>query len=349
MAGLKGLSGTPAAPAPVAEPAPADAADPAAPVADPATAEPAKAETTEPAEPAKPADEPAKPADEPAGAAAIRKLEQHTRRQLAEERAKQQAELDTQKTAWSAKLEKAADLERKLAAGREDPVALLKSIGFTDDDLAGAGRLIYGSSTEGAKDPRYKQAGEAALAKTQQLTQVQKLEAKLAAFEEQQTRRDQAAQAQAQIDRFATAMTKAIPPESPIAKGYAKHPDKVRDALLRVGDELYIASGPSNDLRDVPTHAEIFAAYERQRDEALEMYGIDPAILKSPTAKPAIKPAATIAPAGVGAPTAPTASPASPVASPTPAPVPAVRDPKVPMTRDEVLAGLARLKATGIA
>jgi hypothetical protein len=349
LAGLKAARSGAADPAAPIAPAVATPAADAAPVEEPA-ADPAASDAVDPADP--PADpiDPPKPTEEQAGAAAIRKLEQHTRRQLAEERAKQQADLDNQKTAWSAKLEKAAELERKLAAGREDPVALLKSLGYSDDDLAGVGRLVYGASTEGAKDPRYKAAGEAHLAKTQQMTQVQKLEQKLADLEKKQEERDIAAKQQAEELSYLDEVTKAIPTESPIAKAVAKHPAKVRSALLGVARELYLASGPSNDLRDVPSHAEVLAAYEKKRDETLEMFGIDPSILKSPTVKPAIRPAATLAPSGSAAPTPAAAVVAAPVATPTPVLAPQVTasttSPKAP-SREEFLANFAKLRSVG--
>lgn len=320
MAALRNGTSPPAAAAPVAPPAVPAIADPA-----PADPETPVAARPDPAPPA-PATE------EPPGMAAVRKAEQHARRQIAEERSRQQAEFDAQKIAWQAKLDKATALEQRLENARRDPIGLLKAAGFTDDDLEPLGRTLYGASPAGQKDPRYKASGEADLRARAESERVQRLETELRDLKGSLTKRDEQAQIQAHLDQFADGVVKAVGDTTPIARAaLSKNPARVRAALLEVADRLYTDSGPSHDLRDVPTPAQVLAAYEADRRAELEMYGIDPAVIgrgHAPAAAPApapAPPAATIAPSGSSAGLAP-----------RPSPLP---------SREEQLAALAKLRA----
>lgn len=311
--------------APAAEPA---AADPAPAAADPA---PAVAADPPPA-----ATEP--PAAEPPGMAAVRKAEQHARRQLAAERAAMIADFDEQKTAWQTKIHRAAELEAKIAAARQDPLAAMAALGFAETDYEAVGRLLYAHSPEGQKDPRHKAAAAQTLAQREQQTAMEKLQAKLDALEANVSARDQKAEQQARADRYINSVTKAAGDETPLAKSaLAKNPDKTKAALYQIALRLFAESGPSDDLRDDPTPAEVLRAYEEQRTAELEELGFDPKTIgRAPAPAPAAvaaptpaapRPSATLAPAGAGA--------------------PAVTRPTTPPSRDDVLAALAKMRSTG--
>ncbi len=151
---------------------------------------------------------------------------------------------------------------------------------------------------------------------------------------------DAHAKEQVAVDRYLASVTKAVGDDTPLARAaLAKNPDRTRGVLTQIADELWASSGPSDDLRDVPTPTEVLAAYEARRTAELEELGIDPKLIgraaapapvtptPAPVATPTARPTATIAPSSVGAPIIPK--------------VPG------PPSREEVLAGLQKLRTVG--
>lgn len=322
--------------APGTEQAPVDPA--AAPAVDPEPEPAAPAEAT----PAAPEPAPVVPPAEPPGMAAVRKQEQHLRKQLAQERAQMQAEFQAQQREWQVKLEAAAAREAKLASARQDPIAALQALGFTEADFDPVGRLIYAASPSGKKDPAAAAAAAQELARSGQnrevLSTIDSLKKEIAELRQthQQTIAQQ--QAQANLDRYMASVTKAVGDSTPLARSaMAKNPERTRRTLEQIADELFMSSGPSDELRDVPTPAEVLQAYEARRAAELEELGIDPRLIgraapaapvaAAPPVAPAPRPAATIAPSGVAAPTVPK----------TPG----------PPSREDVLAGLQKLRTVG--
>lgn len=272
--------------------------------------------------------------------AAVRKAEQHNRRQLAAERAQMAQEFEQQKAQWQAKLDKAAEIERKIANARQDPLALLAAAGFSEHDYDPVGRLVYAASPKGKADPAAAAAAAQELARTganrETTTAIAALQKEIADLKAAQQQTVAQAQAQQRLDTYLAGVTKAIGDTSPLARAaFAKNPDRTRNTLTEIADQLYYSSGPSDDLRDVPTPGEVIAAYEARRSAELEELGIDPRTIgRAGTAAPTIvpvvtapRPAATIAPSGAGAPT--------------------VTKVPGPPSREEALAGLAKLRTVG--
>lgn len=332
---LEGLRAVREAREPVADGAGAAAATAApAQIADPATTpDPAATETPVAADPA--TAEPDAPAAEPPGMAAVRKAEQHARRQLAQERAAMLADFDTQKTAWQVKIDKASELESRIANARQDPLAAMAALGFSEHDYEAMGRLLYAHSPEGQKDPRHKAAAAQTLAQREQQAALDKLQRELVEMREGFTARERQAEQQARAERYMSNVTKAVSDETPLAKAaLTKNPDRTRAALFDIALRLYAESGPTDDLRDEPTPAEVLRAYDAQRSAELEELGFDPKTFGRPAAPaapapvtPPARPAATLAPAGAGAPVAPKSN--------------------EPPSREEVLAGLAKMRGVG--
>lgn len=303
-------------PAPDGDTVPAEVPTPADPVATP--------------DPAKPAE----PAPEPPGMAQVRKAEQHMRRQLAEERQRMLAEIEQQKTATQERITKAASIEAKLATARQDPLAAIQSLGFTEADFDALGRMIYAASPEGQKNPANRAVAQQSLAQREHATALEKLQREIAELKQGITQREQQQAQQAQLDAYLDKVTKALVPDSAplLHAALNKAPERTRAALAAIADRLWLESGPSDDLRDVPTPAEVHAAYERQRAEELEELGIDPKTIgrpaaSAPTPAPApqaARPAATLAPSGAAAPIVP--------------------KPVGPPSREEVLANLAKFR-----
>lgn len=324
-------------------------------IVDPAAAQVTAPPSETPVEPAVPAEVPAEPAAEPEpeptpapdieppGMAAVRKAEQHNRQRLAAERATMQADFDAQKSAWQTKLDKAAELEAKIASARQDPLAAFRAMGFGDADFDAIGRAIYAQSPEGQKDPRNRAAAEAALAKRSQETAVEKLERELKEMRESQSTRDKEAQAHATRAEIYTGITDALSDEAPHARYLVgKNPRAAQDRLLAIGHRLWTQSGPSDDTRDAPDPREVLKAYETERATEIKTIlgelaalGIDASTFGKPAPKavPVAKPTLVAPPATAPAPTV------APAVTPTPASKP------TPPDRSEVLAAIAKLRS----
>lgn len=211
------------------------------------------------------------PAPQPDEAAAIRKQEIHFRRQMAEERAKWQAEQERALSEYKPKLTKLEEFEARIAAAQDDPIAFLELGGWTSDKLEQLARLAYAHSPEGSKNPANKVAAHQTKAQRDLEAQVKELKEKQTAWERQVREREEQARMQAQVDNYFATVTKAVSDESPIVKArLAAMPDAARERMLAIADRLYTESGPSDDLRDVPEPAAIIKAYEQERRSDLE-------------------------------------------------------------------------------
>ncbi len=275
---------------------------------------------------------------------ALRKQEQHVRRQLAAERDKFTAEMERDRAAHQARVAKAESFESRVAHLKSDPAALidlLTDAGFGEADFEPLGKLLYGHSPEGQKQPGYKTVAHQSLAQRQLADKVAALEKQLGEATAAQARAAQEAQVRADLDRWYAGVTKAVGDDAPLARAaMAKNPDRVRERMTALAERIWTQSGPSDDLRDAPTPAQVIRAYEAERAAELEELGIDPKTAFRPAAPP--RPAATLAPS---APAAVTTPPAPPAPSPATQGTPPGKAP--PMTREEFLAELARRKAGG--
>ena len=259
------------------------------------------------------------------------------------------AEAEQLRVQHQARVDKAAAVEARLTALRQDPTQLLQILadaGYTDADYDAIGKLVYGHSPEGQKQPGYKAQAGSTLAQRKQAEKLEAMEQRIAELTQSLQQRDVQAQAQAQVDRFYQGVVKAVDDATPLAKAaLAKNPDRTRDRMLSIADRLYLSSGPSDDLRDIPSAADVLRAYESEVAAELADYGVDPKAFARPIAPPQPpKPAATIAPATTAAPT----PPAPPAAAQPPVAAPVVTTTSKPKpTREEFLADLAARRSAG--
>lgn len=256
------------------------------------------------------------------------------RKQLAEERARMQADFAAREAAWTAKLAEADALKAKVANPKQDPIAALTALGFSPDtDFDALGRLIYAHSPEGRKDPANAAAAAAKLGQTETKSELQEVKKQLADLQASLKQRDEQAAAQARVDEYLGTITKAVGETTPLAKSLvAKNPARAKQQFLEIAHRLYNESSDIPELREDPSPAEVLKAYEDARRAELADYGIDLGALTepqppaAPAAAPApARPATTIAPAAV----APSTPPAK----------------SGPPDRDEVLAQLAKMRS----
>lgn len=268
----------PAAPAPVApvQLPPAAGADPGRPVA---AAPP-------------PVDEPNDPA------AVLRRQEQHNRRQMAQERQQMQADFEVQRQQWQTKLDEHAKL--KALIDKRDPLALAAAAGWTEADFEGIAQTYYAASPEGKKDPNRARAAQALLEKRQEQSRVDKLESEFSEYrktaEQREQQAAQQAQAQAVAARWLDTVHGAAGDDTPIARS-ASDKAALNQRLLAETDRLWQESGPSDDLREMPTPTQVIRAYETRRRAELEALRPEYEALAKLTAPPPAAPAAAPAPA----------------------------------------------------
>jgi hypothetical protein len=275
-----------------------------------------------------------------------RRAEQHARQRLAEERAQLQADFERQRAAWAPQIAELDRLKAILSSARQDPAALFEAAGFGPADYEPLAQIAYAMSPEVQKDPRAAQgrkiAGMQSLAARAQAAEQEKIRTELQQLRDEQARRDAAAAAEQNVQRYMQTVTRAVGDTSPHARyAMTRAPEATQQRLLALADRLYTESGPSNDLRDVPKPEQVLKAYEQERVAhirdviaELEALGIDPATFGKPRApSPAPAPAPQAAAAPQIAP--PVATPATATAPTTP-PAPQSEDDKRRLALEEL-------------
>ena len=260
----------------------------------------------------------------------LRRQEQHLRRQMAGERAQMQAEFDQQKQAWQAKLDKFTQLEALLA--KRDPLALATAAGWSEADYEPIAHTFYAASPEGKKDPARARAAQATLAERERQTALEKVQKELEDLKSGISKREQEvqqrAQEQAVITNWLDTVGKAIGDDAPLARA-ASDKELLNQRILAVTGKLWTESGPSDDLREMPTPAAVLKAHEIQRRAELEAFRPEYEAIAKLTASP--KPAPAPKPT-----TDPNPNPANPTSQAPPA----------RRSRAEIIAGIQQQRAT---
>lgn len=280
---LGSLAAKPEAPAPASSPPPVET-----PTEAPAEVVEPPATELVPAEVAEPKLDPEDP-----GAKALAKQEIYLKRKLAEERQKYLDEAAAKNAEAEAKLAEVRKFEAARGKLKEDLHGFLVENGFTPSDIEHASQLLWAHSPEGSKDPKAKELALKTKAEREQAAVIEELRKRLDEKDQREREREERQQAQARAEQYIAGVTKAVTDSTPLAKAaLAKNPDKTRAKLFEIALRLHQESGPTDDLREDPTPAEVLRAYEAERAAELEELGIDPKTIGKPAAAPAA-PAAT--------------------------------------------------------
>lgn len=234
-------------------------------------ADPVEARETEPEEP-----------DDPDTSRRLDKVnaaEKRMRAKFAREREEMRAERDRERAELKPRLDRLDAFEKLTERAKYDIVPVLKALGISEDDLAPLSREIYAHSSEGAKDPKYKDAATRSAKERADQDRVAKLERELEELRtERKTEREQA-ETERTLTTYIDGVTKAVTEDTPLVKQWLdKAPKKARAALLDIANEL-AAEG------EVPEAADVVAALEKRRRADLEELGV-----AVPAAKPKAKP-----------------------------------------------------------
>lgn len=235
-----------------------------------------------------------------------------------------QAEFDQQRTVWQRQVDEAAQLKQTLENGRNDPLKLLRAANISDGEFDALARLIYSESPQGKKDPRNAKDAAAVAEKRAYEAKIAELAGKVDGFLSEQSKTVEQRQAQARLDAYAESIAGAADAaRTPLAHARIADPD-VRAKLIEIADEIYMQSGPEG-LRDVPAPQQVLGVYETRRAVELERLRPEYEALAKRMAAPA---------------------PAGPAGAPAPAGEMASTAEHHKPSRDELLEGIRRIRAT---
>ena len=203
--------------------------------------------------------------------AKIRKLETRAREGIARDK----AALDTERNAfiaeWKPKIE-ALNAFEKLKGKKSDPVSILRSLGYTDDEFEDAAKIIYGHSKAAAADPKNREAVRQLQEKKELREQVAAAQARTEALEARLNAKDEGAANEAKIATYLGRVTKSVNAEAtPILKEMLElAPNKTRKALDVIASRLATKSGAKNldDAIRMVDPKKVALAYEKQRRAA---------------------------------------------------------------------------------
>lgn len=256
-----------------------------------ATAAPAATEAPKPAEPKIEAKSVESEKDDPATERALRKIEEAKKKLLDDQKA-YKLELEVER-AEALRLRKEA--EGKLGSVDElkklkpkDLIAHLSHL--SDEDFDALSRLSYARTKAGQADPRAAAAAadaERSIASRTSDDRIAKLEKQLEderkAWQDEFRRRDMMDYANKWIDEA----VKSAPKDKPslFGKALESDPKVAREEMIAIAREMEKA----ND-GEQPTHAELFAEFEKRKRAMLKSYGINvDEYLAPPKAAPAKK------------------------------------------------------------
>jgi len=221
----------------------------------------------------------------------VKAWEKRVRSEVAREREEMKVQLERRERELAPQLEKGQKFDTLAERAKYDAARVLRELGLSDDDLTDAAKQVYAHSTEGAKDPKNKDAAARMSRDREERDRVAKLEKKLADMENEAKTSKQKAEQEAAMNGHLDEVVKDVTDDSPIVKKWLeKSPRKAREALATVVQHLY------GQLDEVPDNEDVIATLEKWRRSELEEMGVDVSAYTKSKTKPAEKPKALVAP-----------------------------------------------------
>lgn len=218
-----------------------------------------------------------------------KRLEQvrRTDKRLREQREAQFKARETQIEAtikkWEPKLEAAEEFE-KLKSRKHDPIAILKAIGYSEDDFADVAREAWAHSPDGAKDPKVKEAIHKTRKEREMADELAKIKNALAEREKTEKERELQTQREREVEAFIGKVSKAASEKTPLAaKFLADEPETARIELEVIAGRL------AQQLGQMPDPKKVMIEFEKSQRKMLRRYGIDPATVKPTAVKKAVE------------------------------------------------------------
>lgn len=227
----------------------------------------------------------------------VQKAEKRSRDAIAEAKREASQAIATERQRLDPLLEKTKAYESAVANARTNPVALLRALGVTDDEMEYVARQAYAESTAAQKKPENREAAARQRAEREHASELATLRKTVEELQGGLTKREQEAAAARDGERYIAGVTKAVvDADAPIvARMLEKTPQKAQNLLMQTALMMLNRDG------EVPDHAEVIAELERNERAELADRGVDvDAIVKAKpaaatvVATPAAKPARTL-------------------------------------------------------
>ena len=238
----------------------------------------------------------------------VQKAEKRSREAIAEAKRAAADEVQSERARLTREFAPHIESAKAYAAAKEqartNPVALLRSLGVSDEDMDYVARQVYASSSAAAADPKNSAAAAQARRERESDSELARLRKTVEDMQTGQTQREQQAQASAAAQNYIASVAKAVSDETPlVAKLLEKSPQKAHERIATMTNMMLERD------REVPDAADVLAAVEAERRAELEELGIDPTtITKAKPTAPVVK-SKTLDPAASPGAKAPAAAP----------------------------------------
>lgn len=210
----------------------------------------------------------------------VRRTDKRLREQRESQFKERESQIDATIKKWEPKLEAAEEFE-KLKSRKHDPIAILKAIGYSEDDFADVAREAWAHSPDGAKDPKVKEAIHKTRKEREMADELANIKKSLAEREKTEKEREQQAVREREVEAFIGKVSKAATEKTPLAaKFLAAEPETARIELEVIAGRL------AQQLGQMPDPKKVMIEFEKSQRRMLRRYGIDPATVKAATPKP---------------------------------------------------------------
>lgn len=219
--------------------------------------------------------------------AKVQKFEKKVRDQAAERDRQFAKERDEFLAEWKPKME-AYEAFEKLKSRKSSPEAILKAVGYSEDDFEELSKIIWGLSKTGSADPKNKEAVARLQANRELRDQNEALQKRLDSIEGKLTQKEKEAESNRRYEQYMGRVEKSVSDETPLVKKRLElAPKSTRHMLVKVAHKLAEKHGSLADPKKVAR------AYEqrlvRERDLAAKLAGDEAAAPTKGGAKPAKK------------------------------------------------------------
>lgn len=221
----------------------------------------------------------------------IKRTEKRMREQIKQERAEMEAELDRRVKAvekeWGPRIEAAEKFERARERVNIDAVAVLQSLGLSEDRFEHTAQILY-TLAKAKDDPKAKTAAAALMKERERDDQLAQLQKKYEEREKADREREALAKEEQRWEAFFSKTEQMASDKTPLTKQWLKtNPKAARVQMAQAAQRLIEQTG------NIPKERDVLIALEKDRRQALRDLGIDPKSLSAAKATAAIEAADT--------------------------------------------------------
>jgi hypothetical protein len=163
--------------------------------------------------------------------AKVRKREQRAREQDAERDRAFEQKVHAFNAEMKPRLEALDDFE-KLKAKKSDPAALMKALGYSEDDFLEVSQILYGLSKTGQADPKYREHAKRLLKDRDLAEKAEAADRRSAELEKKLADRDTQAETDRKVDAYRARIVKTVGDDAPLLKKRLQTAPKATQARI---------------------------------------------------------------------------------------------------------------------